>query len=68
MTKNDTNASARIVTGFDPASHEGDISVLTFLKGDKVLGNLTGEAAEYVHHALIQLEAELKWRRDNDTD
>lgn len=63
-----TSFSTPILAGYDPASHNGDISALCFWKNGVVIGRLYGDAADYVNRVLIQLDAELKEKRDNDND
>jgi hypothetical protein len=46
----------QLTIGYDHASHDGDVSVLTIRKGNRFLGNLTGEAAEMVYAAMLHEE------------
>lgn len=52
---------------FDPASHDGDVSVLTFFQGGQLVATLTGETAEFVHASLLEQAMEQQ-RRANDVN
>lgn len=63
-----TNISTPIKVTYDPASPDGDYTGLAFYKGSECIGQLVGEAAEYVYNCLHQLDALLEWKRENDND
>lgn len=48
-----------LTTGFDHASNDGDVSVLTIRRGNTIVAMLTGETAEIVN-ATMQREAKLR--------
>lgn len=73
MSRENTNtgkliSSKHIKVTYDKGSPEGDYSGLAFYKGSECIGQLIGEAADYVYHALHQLDALLEWKRENDND
>ncbi len=53
---------------YDPGRPDGDELGLAFYQGDKCIGQLCGDAARYVYHALHQLDALLEEKRGDDND
>lgn len=53
------NELTNLRTTFDPASHEGDVSVLAFFKGNTFIDRLASEAADMVYAIMQREEAYL---------